>query len=189
MVAPAIKAIPTEYGGVRFRSRLEAKWAAFFDRCSWKWSYEPQDFDGYIPDFCLWFRVPVLVEVKPLLWDEGSASDEQILQAARSKIASSGIKGELLMLGTRVLTERGAHPRIGMMMDIDPATDEASPWSWAFAFRCEHCGERSFANEDNSWHCRIRGCYDEYNGKEHLGDWDADEDYRRASSEVQWRPR
>ncbi len=26
-----IKAIPTEYAGVHFRSRTEARWAAFFD--------------------------------------------------------------------------------------------------------------------------------------------------------------
>ena len=30
-----IKAIPTTYAGVRFRSRLEARWAAFFDLCGW----------------------------------------------------------------------------------------------------------------------------------------------------------
>ena len=30
--------IPTVYDLVRFRSRLEAKWARFFDFCGWKWS-------------------------------------------------------------------------------------------------------------------------------------------------------
>lgn len=88
-----------------------------------------------------------------------------------------------------MLTEHGAHPRLGMMMDIDAETDEVSPWSWAFAFKCTHCNRNSFANEDASWHCRNRGCYDEYNGRGHQDDWDADEDFRRASSEVQWRPR
>ncbi len=188
MAATAIPAIPTDYRGTRFRSRLEAKWAAFFDRCNWQWGYEPQDFYGYQPDFALWFRTPILVEVKPVLWDEGNARDEAILDAARTKIARSGIKGELLLLGTRAIAN-GPHSRIGMMMDIDPATDEASPWSWAFGFRCEHCNQRSFANEDGAWHCRVKGCYDEYNGRLHLGDWDADEEFRRASSEVQWRPR
>ena len=34
--------IPTLYGGVRFRSRLEARWAAFFfDVAGWSWEYEP----------------------------------------------------------------------------------------------------------------------------------------------------
>jgi hypothetical protein len=36
---------------VNFRSRLEARWAAFFDLREWAWSYEPIDFNGWIPDF------------------------------------------------------------------------------------------------------------------------------------------
>lgn len=46
-------AIPTIYKDVQFRSRLEARWAAFFDLLSWKWDYEPCDFKGWIPDFGL----------------------------------------------------------------------------------------------------------------------------------------
>ena len=62
------RAIPTHYNGVNFRSRLEAKWAAFFDICRWPWEYEPLDLGGRIPDFVLggsaWPR-PVMVECKP----------------------------------------------------------------------------------------------------------------------------
>jgi hypothetical protein len=46
-----IKAHPTTYAGVRFRSRLEARWAAFFDLAGWRWEYEPIDLDGWSPDF------------------------------------------------------------------------------------------------------------------------------------------
>lgn len=51
-----IKAIETEYKGYRFRSRLEARWAIFFDACNMEWEYEPEGFyfeDGvqYLPDF------------------------------------------------------------------------------------------------------------------------------------------
>jgi hypothetical protein len=35
--------IVTEYAGARFRSRLEARWAAFFDLCGWRWEYEPPE--------------------------------------------------------------------------------------------------------------------------------------------------
>lgn len=45
------KAIPTTYNGINFRSRVEARWAAFMDELGWTYEYEPQDFDGYIPDF------------------------------------------------------------------------------------------------------------------------------------------
>jgi hypothetical protein len=40
-----IKAIETEYKGYRFRSRLEARWAVFFDTLGIAWEYEPQGFD------------------------------------------------------------------------------------------------------------------------------------------------
>lgn len=50
------KAIPTYYQGIRFRSRLEATWAAFFDQAGWEWKYEPIDLDGWIPDF--WVGIP-----------------------------------------------------------------------------------------------------------------------------------
>lgn len=58
-----MKAIPTIYNGLQFRSRLEATWAAFFDLMGWKWEYEPCDFPGWIPDFLLGERT--YVEVKP----------------------------------------------------------------------------------------------------------------------------
>lgn len=53
-----IKPIETEYAGYKFRSRLEARWAIFFDACGADWEYEPQGYtlqDGtkYLPDFLL----------------------------------------------------------------------------------------------------------------------------------------
>lgn len=53
-----MKVIETEYKGYRFRSRLEARWAVFFDACGVKWEYEPEGFDlgdgiYYLPDFLL----------------------------------------------------------------------------------------------------------------------------------------
>jgi hypothetical protein len=46
-----IKAHPTKYNGVQYRSRLEARWAAFFDLVEWKHEYEPIDLPGWSPDF------------------------------------------------------------------------------------------------------------------------------------------
>lgn len=52
-----MKAIQTEYRGYRFRSRLEARWAVFFDACGVEWEYEPEGYDlggtYYLPDFLL----------------------------------------------------------------------------------------------------------------------------------------
>lgn len=53
-----LKAIETRYNGCRFRSRLEARWAVFFDTLGVAWEYEKEGFDlgpdgFYLPDFHL----------------------------------------------------------------------------------------------------------------------------------------
>ena len=74
-----IAAIPTIYHGIEFRSRLEARWAFFFEKLGLRWEYEPegfflgeeQEYDPalmYLPDFLvltpqdeeMWF------EIKPI---------------------------------------------------------------------------------------------------------------------------
>ena len=54
----AIRPLETVYNGYRFRSRLEARWAVFFDAMKVEWEYEPEGFDlgngvWYLPDFFL----------------------------------------------------------------------------------------------------------------------------------------
>lgn len=51
-----IKPIETVYNGYRFRSRLEARWAVFFDALKVNYEYEPEGFElpsgnYYLPDF------------------------------------------------------------------------------------------------------------------------------------------
>ena len=53
-----LKPIQTEYNGYLFRSRLEARWAVFFDACGVDYEYEPEGYklDNdllYLPDFLL----------------------------------------------------------------------------------------------------------------------------------------
>ena len=53
---PGIKPIETIYNGYKFRSRLEARWAVFFDALGVEYEYEPEGFDlpsgrRYLPDF------------------------------------------------------------------------------------------------------------------------------------------
>ena len=63
----SIKAIETRYAGCHFRSRLEARWAVFFDALGIRWEYEPQGFElptwRYLPDFWL-PQSEVWIEVK-----------------------------------------------------------------------------------------------------------------------------
>jgi len=64
---------PTTYKGTQFRSRLEARWAVFFDCLAIDWIYEPMTFTiqptkwEYTPDFEITCKKgkPILVEVKP----------------------------------------------------------------------------------------------------------------------------
>ena len=75
-----IKPIETIYNGFRFRSRLEARWAVFFDAMGIKYEYEPDGYefdDGtkYLPDFLIHVRhrsctdewEPVFAEVKGIM--------------------------------------------------------------------------------------------------------------------------
>lgn len=65
---PHIPPIDTEYKGYYFRSRLEARWAVFFEKMNWTWQYEVEGFElpsgRYLPDFYL-PDLKCFVEVKP----------------------------------------------------------------------------------------------------------------------------
>lgn len=74
-----MQAIETHYKGYRFRSRLEARWAVFFETLGVAWEYEKQGFElrsgRYLPDFYLpsvddgcW------LEIKPMRPSDGEGS-------------------------------------------------------------------------------------------------------------------
>lgn len=71
-----IQPIETVHADCRFRSRLEARWAVFFDNMDIPWLYEPEGFqlsDGsmYLPDFYL---------PDCSTWVEVKGSDGQLMQ-------------------------------------------------------------------------------------------------------------
>lgn len=64
-----IKPIETKYKGYRFRSRLEARWAVFFDAINIKYEYEREGFElggrrRFLPDFYL-IDQDCYIEIKP----------------------------------------------------------------------------------------------------------------------------
>jgi hypothetical protein len=69
----ALKAIQTRYKGYNFRSRLEARWAVFFDAIGIEWEYEVEGYDlgekygWYLPDFVVTspFGDKYYYEIKP----------------------------------------------------------------------------------------------------------------------------
>lgn len=58
-----IKPKPTVFKSRQYRSRLEARWAAFFDYLGWQYEYEPFDTNTWSPDFLI--QGTLLVEIKP----------------------------------------------------------------------------------------------------------------------------
>ena len=69
-----VVSIETFYRGYRFRSRLEARWAVYFDSIGIGWEYEKEGYDlgngkWYLPDFWL-PQVNIWAEVKPVTLSE-----------------------------------------------------------------------------------------------------------------------
>lgn len=69
------KAVPTLYNGIQFRSKLEAQWAAFFDLVGWRYTYEPYEINGRLPDFIIhcdesviYAEKQIIVEIKPAIY-------------------------------------------------------------------------------------------------------------------------
>jgi hypothetical protein len=76
------RAIETHHNGYRFRSRLEARWAVFFDALGIRYEYEKEGFDledagRYLPDFWL-PDLSLWLEVKggDPSWDEVRKAQE-----------------------------------------------------------------------------------------------------------------
>lgn len=92
-----IQAIETHYKGYRFRSRLEARWAVFFDALGWDWQYEIQGYIAgvpYLPDFLLLMpRSPVWVEIKPNL-GLLSKADLHVLSDKMADLTYATVEGD-----------------------------------------------------------------------------------------------
>ena len=95
-----IKAIETVYNGYRFRSRLEARWAVFFDTLGVKYEYEKEGYelpDGayYLPDFWL-PEIKRWVEIKGNnpTWDEQKNTREIFRGTGFPSCIFYGLPGE-----------------------------------------------------------------------------------------------
>jgi hypothetical protein len=162
------------YSGVRFRSRLEARWAAFFDLIEWPWHYEPYDLAGYIPDFISTFRAgDLLVEVKPALCLNA-------LKPATVKVDRSGWSGEAIIVGARLDAEM--HCLFGEVVHTPDGAGRE--WGDGQFFKCLNCRRYSVRSGFGSWRCRRCGIGD---GNEHVADWNPEPQWLEAGNLVQWR--
>ena len=95
MTDHTIKPIETQFKGYRFRSRLEARWAVFFDALGIQWEYEKEGYDlgelgWYLPDFWLpefnqWVEVkPPTTETAKSVYLAGSFKNDWRFQFVRN---------------------------------------------------------------------------------------------------------
>lgn len=170
--------IPTTYKGIRFRSRLEATWAAFFDAVGWegKWQYEPLDFNGYIPDFVLRFKTPLFVEIKPAL----TKTD---LEPAVTKAIASGCPNILCLMAFPVDSDYWCDGKdIGLIQDDHSCSNDV-----AVLMECNQCGTMSIISHYGGWKCRVCDAYD---GDHHLGGLRGsfiDQSWANAKNATQWK--
>lgn len=181
-----INAIPTIYKGIRFRSRLEAKWAVMFDLLGWQWQYEPIDLNGYTPDFILNFYRPFLVEVKPAM-DYKDFFGKGYIQ----KIEKSGWEGEAIIVGAKPFFEEktifdAMIPVIGLFFERWEDSFE-NAWEGNL-FKCRHCRGYSILSQCGAWKCRKCGAHD---GDAYVGGIEAgamETMWAFASNTVQYKP-
>lgn len=148
-----MKAIPTTYRGIDFRSRLEARWAQFFDAIGVCYEFEPEGYETsagrYLPDFWLPFvrlrgvHLGVFFEVKPASPTVGEASK------AIALVCGSG----------RPVIVPALSPCAGRDESLLEYMPEQTPWGVGCATddgltfaRCTNCGQANInyhaSNED-----------------------------------------
>lgn len=128
--------IETEYAGFRFRSRLEARWAVFFDAADIEYQYEPEGFrlpwrfqEGwherskpfhYLPDFWL-PDLGMYAEVK------GRWSEHERIKAFNGMAALSEGGTDVLLLPDVFRQPRGMSNRPWRLSMVGPSL-LATPW-------------------------------------------------------------
>lgn len=136
-----LKAIETKYKGYKFRSRLEARWARFFDALDIEWEYEKEGYElpsgWYLPDFWL-PEFGTFAEVKPCQFTE-----EEFLKCFQLANASSC--GVLFLNST---------PDNSTYVLIAPAVQDENGCNFAFASVGFHKKKYSLAKKQNTYASR-----------------------------------
>lgn len=150
---------PTVYNGINFRSRAEARWAAFFDELGIPWDYELLELSRYIPDFTL-FGGLVLCEVK-------GGELCSVPEVHVEKIWRSGWSGPWIIVGGSLRCE-GLYYNYGKS---DSGDTLCGTWDYE---------EHPLFSRGNAYD--IFGMCVDWNAGLLDGAW------RRAGNQIQWKP-
>lgn len=191
--------IPTLYKGIRFRSRLEAKWAVFFDLVGWSWVYEPFDLDGYIPDFLITGQWPLVAEIGPV-----SSQREYVEKSAKADARPEQIGRDVIVLGlTPVVPFRGSvvdpdnptagwlgeqHGPIDLDFPVNGSLTEPAGFTWDTGLwgRCFKCGSLGVVHSMLSYCLRPCGHHQSGSFGDRVNvDW-LNALWARATNDVQW---
>lgn len=132
-----MQAIETDYRCYRFRSRLEARWAYYFDLIQFPWEYEPEGFalhDGaYLPDFRLFGRMWAEVKRLGLGALERQRAERLAIQlsdiALKPVVVFYGDPLDVLDLGRCFVADKGAgRPGAALRFVSSP-----EPYQWEAA--------------------------------------------------------
>lgn len=130
--SPRPIAIETTYKGYRFRSRLEAKWAVFFDTLRVPWEYETESYllpsGPYLPDFIVG-SMRVFFEVRPSGWTGSTELQAELsIATGRPCFVLCGLPG--VCDGTR-------HDPLRKTCDCHVIACSETLWDDAYE---DHCG-------------------------------------------------
>ena len=130
------------FGGIQFRSRLEARWAAFFNNIGWKYTYEPFDGDGYIPDFVIHGDSPLLVEVKPAVTRADFFDPVGKVESGLADVW----RHDILIVGADPIPDideyadrTASHPAAGLVGQFWPSCSSGSHWTDPSEPSCRDC--------------------------------------------------
>lgn len=161
------RSIPTEYGGLLFRSKLEADWAIAFDKLGVVWEYEPRGrYWGeiyYCPDFWL-PRSRQWVEVKAVWEPDDVRKIHAVIRHApqRPHAGEETPNIPIICCGPEGVFYGYSDIRLGSVQDF--ILENAS---WLRLVRCGRCAGWYFADWQGSWACQCCGASD---GNSHVLD-------------------
>ena len=177
-----IKAIQTPYKGYLFRSRLEARWAVFFDALGIRYQYEPEGLelpDGtlYLPDFYL-PDCKTFFEVKGLMTDKDMHKIEQLIKSGRCVAIGFDAADREAGL-TFMACDHWGQDENGI--DLYSLASELD----SVLCRCHACGKYFFTGRTGIWDCTGCGNHDVEHDLDFLMDGDG-AIYNDLVSEWRW---
>jgi len=159
----------------------------FFDLIEWRWTYEPVDVDGYIPDFLIHGPNAFYVEVGPVL-----TLAEFQAKAEKADRASTELGRDVLVVGISPIADLrldSGHIAAGLLGEYGTYEGEttldwaAAPWAW-----CRTCQRFAIYHGYQSYDHRPCGEAGHDRENPFAGAVQLEDLWAEAGNTVQWRP-